>query len=417
MGNGKKIYVFADFLSFYNEQIGVIYIQQTRGREFYSFEYEEKWIAEVNMVLDPDLQLYRGRQYVSDDKNIFGVFADSCPDRWGRRLLNRREEIRAKTVGEKPDKLMESDYLLGVYDESRMGGLRFKTDPEGDFLSNDEKFSVPPWTSLRELEQASIFFENDDSGLSDKWLKQLLAPGSSLGGARPKASVMAPDGKLWIAKFPSRQDDFNSGAWEMVVHELAVMCGLNVPEAKAERFSKLGTTFLVKRFDREGERRVHFSSAMTLLGKKDGANASDGSSYLEMVSFIKACGAKPKRDLIELWKRVVFSMAVSNTDDHFRNHGFIVSDEGWELSPLYDVNPDVYGKYLSLNVDSNDSSIDFELAIEAAPCYGLDRETATQTVDFIKSIVKNNWRDLAKKYGISRGEADRMAAAFMACDR
>ncbi len=214
-------------------------------------------------------------------------------------------------------------------------------------MGNNEKFSVPPWTSLRELEQASIFFENDDSGLSDKWLKQLLAPGSSLGGARPKASVMAPDGKLWIAKFPSRQDDFNSGAWEMVVHELAVMCGLNVPEAKAERFSKLGTTFLVKRFDREGERRVHFSSAMTLLGKKDGANASDGSSYLEMVSFIKACGAKPKRDLIELWKRVVFSMAVSNTDDHFRNHGFIVSDEGWELSPLYDVNPDVYGKYLS----------------------------------------------------------------------
>ena len=230
MQKEKKIYVFADFLPFQNELIGTIYVSQTRGKEFYSFEYEQSWLEKGNMMLDPDLQLYKGRQYINDDKNIFGVFADSCPDRWGKRLMKRREELRAKKAGEKPRKLLESDYLLGVYDEARMGGLRFKTDSEGAFLSNDKEYATPPWTSLRELEQASFAFENDDTDLEGKWLKQLIAPGSSLGGARPKASVMAPDGSLWIAKFPSKHDDFNSGAWEMVAHDLAVKCGLNVPE-------------------------------------------------------------------------------------------------------------------------------------------------------------------------------------------
>lgn len=265
--------------------------------------------------------------------------------------------------------------------------------------------------------EISYAFENDDTGLEEKWLKQLIAPGSSLGGARPKASVMAPDGSLWIAKFPSKHDDFNSGAWEMVAHDLAVKCGLNVPEAKVEKFSKLGTTFLVKRFDRVGAQRIHFSSAMTMLGKKDGANATDGSSYLGIVSFLKADGAKPKRDLEELWKRIVFSMAVSNTDDHFRNHGFILSDEGWELSPLYDVNPDIYGEYLSLNVDADNSSIDFELAVQAAPYYGIGKKYAVQEVDKIKNTVRENWKELAKKYGISRGEIERMSPAFRECDR
>lgn len=416
MEKEKAIYVFADFRPFHNELIGTIYVSQTRGKEFYSFEYEQSWLENQHMILDPDLQLYKGRQYKNDDKNIFGVFADSCPDRWGRQLMKRREELRAKKAEEKPRRLLESDYLLGVYDEARMGGLRFKTELDGEFLSNDEENATPPWTSLRELEQASIAFENDDIGLDEKWLKQLLAPGSSLGGARPKASVMAPDGSLWIAKFPSKHDDFNSGAWEMVVHDLTIMCGLNVPEAKIEKFSKLGTTFLVKRFDRIGEQRIHFSSAMTMLGKKDGANATDGNSYLEIASFLKANGAKPKRDLRELWKRIVFSMAVSNTDDHFRNHGFVLSDEGWELSPLYDVNPDIYGEYLSLNVDSDNSSIDFNLAIDAAPFYGIE-EQATELVVSIKKIVRDNWQLLAAKYGISRGEIDRMRPAFRECEK
>ena len=416
MEKEKKIYVFADFLSFSNELVGTMYVSQTRGKEFYSFEYNENWLEHKKMLLDPDLQLYKGRQYITDEKNIFGVFADSCPDRWGRRLMKRREEIRAKREGVKPEKLLESDYLLGVYDKARMGGFRFKTELEGNFLSDDKEFATPPWTSLRELEQASIAFENDTDSLNEKWLKQLLAPGSSLGGARPKASVMAQDGSLWIAKFPSKHDDFNSGAWEMVAHELAAMFELNVPEAKIERFSKLGTTFLVKRFDRKGSQRVHFSSAMTMLGKKDGADMADGSSYLEIVSFLKANGVRPQADLVELWKRIVLSMAVSNTDDHFRNHGFILSEDGWELSPLYDVNPDIYGEYLSLNVDSYNADISFDLAIESAKYYGLDKDEAVRLVALIKDIVRNNWQNLAKKYGIGRSEIDRMKVAFRACE-
>lgn len=293
-----------------------------------------------------------------------------------------------------------------------MGALRFKTDLSGGFLSNDKEFATPPWTSLRELEQASAVLEEDDNKLCEKWLKQLMAPGSSLGGARPKATVMAPDGSLWIAKFPSKHDDFDTGAWELTVHELAVMCGMNVPEAKSQKFSKIGTTFLVKRFDRNGNKRIHFSSAMTMLGKTDGANATDGSSYLELVSFLKANGANPMEDIEELWKRLVFSMAVSNTDDHFRNHGFILSNHGWRLSPLYDVNPDLYGEYLSLNVNETESSIDINLAIDSAKYYGLEKDKAVNIAKGIETVVRDNWRGLAKKNGISRSEIERMAPAF-----
>lgn len=202
----------------------------------------------------------------------------------------------------------------------------------------------------------------------------------------------------------------------MVVHDLAMLCKLNVPEAKAENFSKLGTTFLVKRFDRIDDQRIHFSSAMTMLGKTDGASAADGSSYLEIASFLKANGGTPKKDLIELWKRIVFSMAVSNTDDHFRNHGFLLTNNGWELSPLYDVNPDIYGEYLSLNVNKNESSIDFDLALRSARYYGVNESEASAFISTIKNTVKNNWESLAKKYRISKNEIIRMAPAFQICN-
>lgn len=412
MDNEKIIYVYADFLSYHNQLVGKLFISQIRGTEVCSFEYDSDWLEGGKTMLDPDLSLYRGRQYTNDNKNIFGVFADSCPDRWGRILMKRREELRARRNNEKPKKLMESDYLLGVFDEARMGGLRFKTDPQGEFLSNDIEHATPPWTSLREIEHISLEYENDRSLREDAWLRMLFAPGSSLGGARPKASVLAPDGSLWIAKFPSKHDDYDSGAWEMVVHELAKMCGINVPEAKAEKLSKKGTTFLVKRFDRDGQKRIHFSSAMTMLGKSDGADSDDGSSYLEIVSFLKANGANPKKDLVELWKRIVFSMAVSNTDDHFRNHGFILSKEGWILSPMYDVNPDPYGEYLSLNIDNESSYIDVERAVTAAPYYGIETDAAHEMSELIRKTVGENWKELAKKYGISRGEVERMRPAF-----
>lgn len=398
--------------------IGRLYVDEIRGREHYSFAYDESWLMTFGintLMLDPDLTLYGGRQHVPMNKKMFGIFADSCPDRWGRLLMKRREAITAHKESRKPKALAESDFLLGVYDAARMGALRFATEENGPFLSDDTALATPPWVTLRELESASLAFENDESGLEEKWLSQLLAPGSSLGGARPKATVMAADGSLWIAKFPSRHDEFNSGAWEKVVHDLAGLCGLNIPESKLETFSKTGSTFLVKRFDRNGGRRLHFSSAMTLLGRTDGESGEEGCSYLELASFIKAYGAQPQKDLRELWKRIVFNMAVSNTDDHLRNHGFILTKSGWRLSPLYDVNPNIYGNHLSLNIDRDDSTISFDLALSTAKFYGLTTEDANNIICSTQTIVKENWETLAEKYNLSRNARQYMQPAFFAC--
>ena len=410
----KTIYVYENWSGPDPSLMGKLHASIIRTQENFSFEYDEEWLNRFDGLcfLDPDLSLYQGRQYVSMDKRMFGVFSDSCPDRWGRTLLKRKEAIDARKEGRKPRRLLESDLLLGVYDESRMGALRFSLTKDGPFLSDDKSLVTPPWVNLRTLESASIAFENDDSGLDEQWLQQLLAPGSSLGGARPKATVQATDGSLWIAKFPSKHDEYNTGAWEKVVHDLAGKCGLNIPESKLETFSSTGSTFLVKRFDREGTRRIHFASAMTLLGKTDGASAVDGTSYLDMANFIRGYGADPKTDLLELWKRIVFNMAVSNTDDHLRNHGFILTRYGWRLSPLYDVNPVPVGDVLSLNVSENDCTIDYGLAVEVAPYFGIQKKEAEDIVQRISETVQKNWVSLAEEYHLSRGSIEYMRPAF-----
>ena len=412
----KTIFVYDDFSMQNPILIGILYVNSLKGGESYSFEYDREWLKKTSLkiTLDPELMPYSGRQYPFG-KTIFGLFSDSSPDRWGRVLMNKRERILAEKEGRKPAKLYDSDYLLGVYDETRLGGIRFKTEPNGAFLSDDKETAAPPWASLRALEEASRNFENEDIALSEKWLNQLIRPGSSLGGARPKATVIDPKEQLWIAKFPSRNDENDSGAWEMVTHDLAEICGLHVPEAKLEKFSKLGSTYLVKRFDRILNKRVHFASAMTLLGKTDGASAAEGTSYLDIAAFIKSYGAQPKRDLIELWKRIVFNMAVSNTDDHLRNHAFIFTENGWRLSPLYDVNPVPYGDELSLNVDEADNSINIDLAIETAVRFGLSRTDATNDAKDILVIVRENWEKLAIAYGLSRRLIEEMRPAFRVC--
>jgi len=414
MENFNKIFVYENWKTDTPSLIGTMYVDGGRGKQIISFEYAEEWLADLrnNANLDPDLGMFKGRQYAPADKSMFGMFADSSPDRWGRLLMKRREAILAKKQARKPKTLTDVDFLLGVYDETRMGGLRFSASKGGSFLSNDKELTTPPWTTLRKLESASLAFEKNDDGMEEKWLKQLVAPGSSLGGARPKASVLAPDNSLWIAKFPSKHDEINVGAWEMVVHDLAVLCNLNVPEAKLENFSKIGSTFLTKRFDREGERRIHFVSAMTLLGKSDGVSASDGSSYLDIASIIRQNSATPNNDLHELWRRIVFNMAVSNTDDHLRNHGFIMGKEGWMLSPLYDVNPSIYGDTLSLNVDSDSNLIDFNLALSVAKMFDLSETQAIGELKEIKCIVDGNWRKIAQQYGLSRSEIEGMSPAF-----
>ena len=416
MTKQKIIFVYDDFSDNQPILMGKLFVNVIKDGEVYSFEYDGEWLKRNNLslTLDPELMPYPGRQYPSG-KNIFGMFADASPDRWGRVLMNKRERFLAQKEGRKPYKLFDSDYLLGVYDETRMGGIRFKLDQEGPFISNDKETATPPWTTLRTLEEASRHYENDEKGISEKWLNQLIKPGSSLGGARPKATVVDTDGQLWIAKFPSKNDEYDTGAWEMVAHDLAFLCGLNVPEAKLEKFSLFGSTFLVKRFDRIKDRRIHFASAMTLLGKTDGASAEDGSSYLDIADFIKSNGIQPKEDLIELWKRIVFNMAVSNTDDHLRNHAFIYKNKGWTLSPLYDVNPIPYGDELSLNVDENNNSIDIKLAISVAIKFGITEEDANNYVNDILKTIRENWEKIARNYGLTRGQIEEMKPAFSAC--
>lgn len=414
--NQKTIFVYDDFSTDQPVLMGSLYVNVIKGGETYSFEYDKDWLKKTGLALtlDPEIMPYSGRQYPTG-KNIFGLFADASPDRWGRVLMNKRERILAEKEGRKPSKLYDSDYLLGVYDETRMGGIRFKANLEGPFLSDDKETAAPPWATLRTLEEASRNFENDETGLTERWLNQLIKPGSSLGGARPKATVVDTKDQLWIAKFPSKNDENDTEAWEMVAHDLAALCGLNVPEAKLEKFSPLGSTFLIKRFDRLGSKRVHFASAMTLLGKTDGASAADGSSYLDIAAFIKSYGAQPKMDLIELWRRIVFNMAVTNTDDHLRNHAFVLTDKGWILSPVYDVNPVPYGDELSLNVDEEDNSISIDLAVQTAVRFGISKSDAEAEAEDILKIVRDNWEKTAAEYGLTRRQIEEMRPAFSAC--
>lgn len=410
----KNIYVYAHWEETEPVLMGCLNVQSTRGREIFSFAFTDEWLKSSSArMLDPDLQLYSGRQYANPTKNNFGLFMDSSPDRWGRQLMRRREAIRARKEERPVRALTESDYLLEVHDKTRMGALRFKLDGTGEFVSQDAELPIPPWTSLRELEDACRHYEkeNPEDCEHEKWLSMLLAPGSSLGGARPKANVIDNGGNLWIAKFPSRADSFNTGAWEMLAHELGKQAGLKLPECRLEQFSKHGSTFLTKRFDRAGSRRIHFASAMTLLGRTDGDNYSTGCSYLDLAQFIIQHGAFPNEDLEELWNRIVFSIAVSNTDDHLRNHGFLLTQQGWKLSPAYDINPVPHGSGMSLNISLDDNSPDFNLALSVAPMFRVKIPQAQKIINDIKRIV-SQWRDIALKLKIPRSEIENMAPAF-----
>lgn len=417
MATSKEILIYANWKEFNTPVLmGVLNVISSRGKEIFSFEYDKEWLnAGHSQYLDPDLQMYAGRQYLNEEKNNFGIFLDSSPDRWGRLLMRRREAVLARVEERKPKTLLESDYLLGVYDENRMGAIRFKTNAAGPFLHDDPNMATPPWTSLRELEHASLELEKED--IADdpeylKWLNLLLAPGSSLGGARPKASVRDSKGILWIAKFPSRNDDKNIGAWEMVVHELAIKAGLNMAEAMALNFSGKHHCFITKRFDRtNSNERIHFASAMTLLGYTDGTDAQDGVSYLDIAGFIMQHGAKPEQDLEELWRRIVFNICVKNTDDHLRNHGFLLTEKGWTLSPAYDINPVETGTGLTLNISENDNSLDLALAMEVSEYFHVQKKNAHAIIDKIL-IAISDWKKIAQKSGITRDEQSRMARAF-----
>lgn len=409
----RAVEVHADWLELAGPRhMGNLYATPARGRDVFFFEYDQAWLdLGQGRDLDPALRLAPGPQFLADGRENFGVFLDSSPDRWGRTLLQRREAQLARREGRRERRLTELDYLLAVFDGHRLGGLRYRI-ADGPFLDDDARLASPPWTSLRELEQASLQLEADVDGRDpgyEKWLRLLIAPGRSLGGARPKASVLDGRRRLWIAKFPSARDLDDVGAWESVVTSLAEQAGVHVPPHRKQRFGSNHHTFLSKRFDRADDgQRLHFASAMTLLQRSDGDAAG---SYLDLAEILVQQGAEPARDLEQLWRRIVFFVCVSNVDDHLRNHGFLLEGRGWVLSPAYDINPVATGGGLTLNISETDNAQDLALVRDVAELFRVGAKHSRVAIEEVTGVVRT-WRSLAKAAGISRGEQDRMAPAF-----
>ncbi|MBI1965935.1 MAG: type II toxin-antitoxin system HipA family toxin [Betaproteobacteria bacterium] len=394
-------------------RMGWLHRQASAGGDVFSFEYDKAWLKHPDaFTFDPDLQLVEGRTYAPAGRENFGIFLDSSPDRWGRLLMQRRAAHRAAKQGKPAPTLTAWDYLLGVHDITRLGALRFRRSRGTPFLDDDALQAAPPVTSVRGLQAVSLRLEEEHAEEHpdyEKWLAQLVAPGSSLGGARPKAAVMDEQGRFCIAKFPSRRDTHDVGAWETVVHRLAGKAGIEVAEARPLAMGDEGHTFLVRRFDRSetGGRRAYVS-AMTLLQRQDG---EPGASYLEMVELLQSRGARTRADCAQLFRRVVFNILVSNTDDHLRNHGFFMEPQGLVLSPAFDMNPNPERSELSLAIDEANATCDVEVALKTAGSYGLTAQQAADIVEEVRASVAT-WRGEASKLDISRAEQERLSAAF-----
>lgn len=407
------IYVFADWAALEKPTIvGVLSAHFAKGKKAFSFEYEKDWLkTDAQRLLDPDIDFYSGPQYPTNKEN-FGIFLDSMPDTWGKTLMKRRAAQDARAKNEKAETLYEIDYLLGVYDESRMGALRFKTELEGPFLDNDAHNPTPPWSSLGELQEAVNQLENDEqSDAVRKWIAVLIAPGSSLGGARPKANILDAQKNLWIAKFPSKTDVVDKAAWEFLAYKLAIASGVEMVESKIEKISGQYHTFLTKRFDRHNGKRIHFASAMTMTGNTEDIIRDTTPSYLEIVEFIENYGVDVNANLHQLWRRMVFNISISNTDDHLRNHGFILTEKGWILSPAYDLNPSIEKDGLSLNIDMDDNALNFDLAKSVGEYFRLNDAEMNAILSEVLAVVKD-WKTVAKRIGIKNVEIELMSGAF-----
>jgi serine/threonine-protein kinase HipA len=413
MSTKTNIYVYAHWNGMTDPKIiGILSAQQAKGKKAFSFEYDKAWLkSEQKFLLDPDIQLYGGPQYPNQKEN-FGIFLDSMPDTWGRTLMKRREAQQAKEKNEKPKTLYDIDFLLGVYDESRMGALRFKTNPNGDFLDSNKTAATPPWSSIRELQNAASNFENDeDNDAVKKWLSVLMAPGSSLGGARPKANILDSDKSLWIAKFPSKTDTTDKAAWEFLSYKLAINAGIEMAPCRIEKIMGNYNTFFTKRFDRKNGERIHFASAMTMTGNNEDTIRDNQASYLDIAEFISNQGVNIEANLHQLWRRIIFNIAISNTDDHLRNHGFILTKEGWILSPAYDLNPSIDKDGLALNIDTNNNELDFEVAKSVGAYFRLDEKQMNTIIQEVNQAT-SHWKTIAKELGIPRGEIELMTKAF-----
>ena len=404
----REIEVFVD-LAGVPHFAGRLWSRASKGHESASFEYDASWLASpLRFALEPALMLSEGAHHTSQDRSLFGAIGDSAPDRWGRMLMKRQERRSAEKEGRTPRTLMEVDYLLRVDDQVRQGALRFREAGTPQFLSQGQ-FRIPALIELPRLLAASdhVIAEND----SDEDLMLLLAPGSSLGGARPKAAIVDSDGSLAIAKFPHAGDDYSVEMWSYLTLKLAEKAGMNIPPYRIEDIAGR-KVLLVSRFDRQGNVRIPFLSAMSMLGAAD----NEPHSYLEFADALRQYGASASSDLKELWQRILFNVLVSNVDDHLRNHGFIYDTlkRGWNLSPAYDINPvprDVKPHFLSTLIDDHDNEASFDLVLSTAEYYGLAGNMIKEIVEKTVGIL-SNWREEAAKIGITKKESERMESAF-----
>ena len=412
----KKLYVYADFDWLKGvELVGELGYESLRGSDSYSFKFADSWIKKYNAItLSEDLNNYPGIQYTQPNKDIFGSFADALPDRWGRTLLLRREQILAQEESRPVRRLSSFDFLTGIDDLSRMGGFRFKETLDGEFINADNSLRIPPLTDLRELIAASKEIEKseDANTLPEKrWIAQLVQPGSSLGGARPKANVVDTDRSIYVAKFPSLKDDYDAGLWEHFCHILAKNAGINAAETKVLEINDKHHTLLSRRFDRTNEgKRIHFASAMTLLGLNDGDNATTGHGYIDIVDFIISGCTDVDVNLRELFRRVAFNICVGNSDDHFRNHGFLLTAKGWTLSPAYDMNPTL-NDHQSLLINSKTNESDLSILLNSCEEYMLTNEVAKGIIDDVVAAVKD-WQTLANKLGVAKREMSLFEGVF-----
>ena len=403
-----KIYVYADFNWLKKvELVGELSMQSIRGKESYSFEFSKDWLKNYgSFQLSDDINNYTGIQYCQQNNEIFGCFADSLPDRWGRTLILRREQILAMEEKRPVRRLTEFDFLTGIDDYTRIGGFRYKIDPTGEFINTSNKLQIPPITEIKELVRASneIELSEEKNTLPQKkWLFQLIQPGTSLGGARPKATIIDENKHLYIAKFPSRNDLYDVGLWEHLSHLLAKESGLNCSESKVIKAGNKYHTLLSKRFDRTADnKRIHYASAMTMLGLKDGCNANTGNGYLDIVNYIIKNCCNVDYNLKELYRRVAFNISIGNSDDHFRNHGFLLTPQGWTLSPAFDINPSL-SKEQSLLINSYTAKSDLNILLDSCEEYMLNHNTAKQIIEeVLKGISK--WKLLANKINIPQSE-------------
>ena len=401
----KKITVYADFDFLTSpEEIGTLGYEHVRGKDHFVFEYSHKWLKQYGgILLSGDLMNVPSLQHPRSKDNVFGFVKDSFPDRWGRLLLDRRERLTAQSEGRPIRMLTNYDYLTGIEDFTRMGGIRYKEEDNNDYIHASSKYSVPPIESLRTLCDACHEIESAEERNElpeQRWLDQLIDPGTSLGGARPKANVIDTDGKLYVAKFPSKNDLENTELIEHFSHQLAARAGINVAKTRTIKISKDRDLLLSERFDRTNTgQRIHFASALSLLGLDDGAGSSTGNGYLDIVEFILRACTDVRLNLRELYRRIAFNVMFGNTDDHFRNHGFLLTPKGWTLSPAYDMNPGSKS-HQCLLIDSYTEQSDIKALLAASESYMLERQEATEIIDEVRSAIKD-WRKTAIALQIS----------------